>query len=100
MQTNHPRLRQLGSQPSPSLVFPSSHSSGSSSLPSPQTIGWPSTGGFSVQSAAQKPSLELPSPSSHASPKSLIPLPQRSRRQTSVQPLPAAFRSPLSHSSL
>src|SRR5262249_61948817 len=71
---------QSALQPSPSVRFPSSHSSPRSTIPSPHSL---------VQ-AAEQPSPLTVLPSSHSSPGSTRPLPQRkqpvrSKRQTASQ---------------
>jgi hypothetical protein len=80
-------------QPSPLLMFPSSHSSPTSMTPLPHTLV------TSFLHSDEHPSPSRLFPSSHSSPTSMTPLPQKpSLLQSTVHPSPPTL-FPSSHSS-
>src|SRR5579862_1179518 len=67
---------QVGLQPSPAAVLPSSHSSVSSTIPSPQTaVQVPPRQWGSIVQVCEQPSYGMRLPSSHSSVPSTIPSP-------------------------
>jgi len=111
-------ILQRAEQPSSSVTFPSSHCSGSSMIPSPQTGEGGASAGCSRVQKTEQPSPYMMLPSSHCSPASRKPLPQRTlaaeladdkaesaavgmgvQRQSAAQKEPDSHGRPRSHCS-